>query len=306
MNPSGKTLLTRREFVATSFLGAATLSLGMRSPLPPPTHRLLLIRFDTESRQKPEMSGFFEKMVAVHRSLKIPATFFCLGAAMELRASEFREFFAEVRNDPLFDLQNHTYSHLGLGYDHGQSVEVLRADIERSFALQERLGGGRPVGVSMPGTGGRDGNNLPGFDATEKSRAELDMLASLGVRMINTFHSGVDAGKTFINYGDLGHPEIMGFPSGNADNSWLRARKYGDPRDYILSQIKERGPRGEPVPVMFHDDTVWIDVNDRNLDIVRFIADAGRQAGFEFVTHRECLQRKALWQNFQLNPQMPS
>jgi hypothetical protein len=38
----------------------------------------------------------------------------------------------------------------------------------------------------MCGTGGRNGPLLCGFDATEKSRAELDMLSMLGIKMINT------------------------------------------------------------------------------------------------------------------------
>jgi len=255
----------------------------------------MLIRYDVESRQKEEIVGYFEKMVAVHREHQIPASFFCLGAAMELRERSFRSFFAEVKDDPLFDIQDHTFLHVGLGYDRSISVEELRADINRSFDVHERLRGTRPTGVSMPGTGDRDGESVGGFDVTEKSRAELDMLAGLGVRMINSFHSNVMGAKNFMNYGDMGHPEIMGFPSGGSDNGWLRGRRYGDPKEYILSQIKEHGKQGEHLPVMFHDDTVWIDVLDKTLKWVRLIADAGRKAGFELVTHKECYERKTLW-----------
>jgi peptidoglycan/xylan/chitin deacetylase (PgdA/CDA1 family) len=296
VNQSAKNLLTRREFVATSLLGAAALSLGAKSSPRP----LMLIRYDAESRQPEEMKGFFEKMVSVHRAEGIPASFFCLGAAVEMREVEFQAFFDEVKNDPLFDIQDHSYLHVGVGYDHGISVDELRADFDRSFDVQERMRGIRPIGVSLAGTGSRDGERLAGFDATEKSRAELDMLAGLGVRMINTFHSGVDGSKNFINYRDLGHPEMMGFPSGNGDNGWLRGRNYGDPREYILSQIKERGARGEHMPLMFHDDTVFIDVDDKELDIVRLVADAGRKAGFELVTHLESYRRKSLWADFDL------
>ena len=288
---SGKTLITRREFVSTSLLASAALSLGARTSSRP----LMLIRYDAESRQPEEIRGVFEKMVSVHRKEGIPASFFCMGAAVEMRESQFQSFFDEVKDDPLFDIQDHSYSHVGLGYDHGRSVNELRADFDRSFDVHERMRGERPIGVSMAGTGSRDGKRLAGFDATEKTRAELDMLAGLGIRMINTFHSGVDGSKHFVSYRDLGHPEMMGFPSGYGDNGWLRGRQFGDPREYILSQIKERAARGEHIPLMFHDDTVWIDVDDKELDIVRLVADAGRNAGFELVTHRECYRRKSLW-----------
>jgi hypothetical protein len=215
---------------------------------------------------------------------------------MEMREQRFGDFFAEVEGDPLFDIQDHSYSHVGVGYDRSINVEELRADFLRSFEVHQRLRGRRPQGVSLAGTGGRDGNRLSGFDATEKSRAELDMLAGLGVRMVNTFLSRVaDASKNFINYGDLGHPYVMGFPSGNSDNGWLRGMRFGEPREYILSQIKHRAERREHLPIMFHDDTVWIDVDDKELDIVRLLADAGGRAGFELVTHIEAYHRMSLW-----------
>ena len=213
---SGKTPITRREFISTSLLASAALSLGARTSSRP----LMLIRYDAESRQPEEIRGVFEKMVSVHRKEGIPASFFCLGAAVEMRESQFQSFFDEVKDDPLFDIQDHSYSHVGLGYDHGISVNELRADFDRSFDVHERMRGERPIGVSMAGTGSRDGERLAGFDATEKTRAELDMLAGLGIRMINTFHSGVDGSKHFVSYRDLGHPEMMGFPSGYGGRTW--------------------------------------------------------------------------------------
>ncbi|HEY5551449.1 MAG TPA: polysaccharide deacetylase family protein [Opitutaceae bacterium] len=284
--------LTRREFIATSLLGAAALGLGAR----PAQRPLMLIRYDTESRQPEEMKGFFEKMIPVHRVEGIPATFFCLGAAMEMREQEFRSFFGEIEGDPLFDIQDHSYSHVGVGYDAGRSVEEIRTDFIRSFDVHERLRGKRPTGVSLAGTGTRDGQRLAGFDATEKARAELVTLAGVGVRMINTFHSRVaDHSKEFMSYRNMGFPDVMGFPSGHSDNRWLRGRQFGEPREYILSEIRERGVRAEHIPLMFHDDTVWIDVNDKDLAIVRLVADAGRKAGFELVTHIEAYRRTSLW-----------
>ena len=278
--------MTRRQFVNTAVLGAAAIGLGSSRNEKP----RLIIRFDTESRQREEIKGFFEKVVSVQRTHNIPASFFCMGAAIVLREPEFRAFYQEIKDDSLFDIQDHSYSHIGIGYAEGKPIEVLRSDYERSFATQERVFGKRPIGVSLCGTS-VDGPHVAGFDSTEKSRAELDMLAGLGVRMVNTFLTGHNGAHEFVDYSELGHPEMMGFPSANSDNGWVRGRKFGDPAEHIVSQIKKNAPLGKHMAIMFHDDTEWIDVNDKDLDLMKLIADVARENGYELSTHIECYDR---------------
>jgi peptidoglycan/xylan/chitin deacetylase (PgdA/CDA1 family) len=256
---------------------------------------LFLLRYDTERGDPESMKGFLEKMVEVHRSHQIPATLFCTGTALERMEMPFRSFYEEVKDDALFDIQDHSYSHIGLGYERGKPVPALKADYERSFAVHERLFGVRPIGISMCGTGGSDGNGLQGFDATEKSRAELEMVASLGVRMINSFLTGRPRSKAFINYGAIGYPEIMGFPSGYPDTGWMHRRERGDPLEYILGQIRKRAERHETMPLMLHDWVAWTRAADRELTHVKRIVDAARKVGYTLVTHVDCLRNKDLW-----------
>jgi peptidoglycan/xylan/chitin deacetylase (PgdA/CDA1 family) len=258
--------------------------------------RKFLIRFDTESRQKEKMKGFFEKIISVQRANSIPVSFFCLGIAIDIRETEFKTFYQEIKDDPLFDIQDHSYSHVGLGYQDGKPVEVLKADYEKSFTVHERVFGKRPIGISICGTGGRDGPLLCGFDATEKSRAELDMLAELGVKMINTSLCDKDNTKDFINYGEIGHPEIMGFPNGLSDTGWLRRKKYGDPKEFIMSQIEDNANQNNHMAIMFHDGTEWIDVDDKELNYLKMVAEYARKQGYDLVTHLDCYNHKALWQ----------
>ncbi len=292
MNKNTCCPITRRQFISTSVLGMAAFSMGCAGG----EKKKFLIRYDTESRQREEMKGFFEKIVAVQRTHDIPLSFFCLGAAIDKRKSEFIDFAREVKDDPLFDFQSHSYSHVGIGYSEGKSVEVLKKDYEKSFAVHEHIFGSRPIGVSICGTGGKDGPSLCGFDATEKSRAELDMLAKLGVKMINTNLCEADSKIEFINYSIIGHPEIMGFPNGTpSDNSWLRGRKYGNPKEFITKQIQENAKQNNHMAIMFHDDTGWIDVNDKELDHLKLVVDVARKNGYEPVTHIACYQNKDLW-----------
>lgn len=256
---------------------------------------LFLLRYDVERGDPEDMKGFLEKVVEVHRSHRIPATLFCTGLTLERLETEFRSFHEEVKDDPLFDIQDHSYSHIGLGYERGEPIATLKADFERSFAVHERLFGVRPIGVAMCGTGGRNGKGVSGFDATEKSRAELGMLASLGVRMINTFLTGVHRSKSFANYGSIGHPEIMGFPSGFSDTGWMFKREPGDSLEYIVGIIRERARRHETMPLMLHDWVAWRHAPDRELTHVKRIADEARKVGYELVTHVDCLRNEALW-----------
>jgi peptidoglycan/xylan/chitin deacetylase (PgdA/CDA1 family) len=284
--------LTRRHFISTSILGVSAFYLGCAGS----DKKHLLIRYDTESRQREEMKGFFEKIVSVQRSHHIPISFFCLGAAIDKRQSEFLEFAQETKDDPLFDFQCHSYSHLGLGYSNGKSVEVLKVDFEKAFAVHERIFGIQPIGVSICGTGGKDGPPLCGFDATDKSRAELDMLAKLGVKMINTFLCGADSKIEFVNYSKIGHPEIMGFPNGTpSDNGWLRGRRFGDPKEFITKQIIDNAKQNNHMALMFHDDTGWIDVNDKELDHLKLVVEVARNSGYILATHISCYQNNDLW-----------
>jgi len=258
-------------------------------------NKLCLIRYDTEERNVEKMSGFLEKLVAAHRKHDIPVSLFCTGGAIDCRETEFREFWVEVQSDPLFDVQDHSYSHIGIGHEAGKPVADLRADYERSFAAHERVFGQRPIGISICGTGGKDGDRLKGFDETEKAREELDMLAGLGVRMINAFLTGVEEGRQFASYASLGHPEIMGFPSGYSDTSWMARRSHGEPVGYILGRIEAHARTGDHLPVMLHDHVAWTRAEDQDLTPVVQIADKARAEGYELVTHASCLTRDGLW-----------
>jgi hypothetical protein len=258
--------------------------------------KLMLMRYDTEWWGSPgEMAGFLEKLVEVHRQDEIPVTLFCRGFTLENMRSEFTAFHQETADDPLFDMQDHSYSHVGLGYEWGKPVEVLEADYERSFRIHHEIFGKSPTGIAICGTSD-DGPFLPGFDATVKSRAEFEMVVKLGTRMIDSNLSGIDGSREFINYDLLGHPEVMGFVSGYSDTSWMLRREHGDPLTFIFKEINIRSEQHEHMPVMFHDWVAWQKSPDKELSHVRKIAETGRNLGYKLVTHLDCYHNKPLWQ----------
>jgi peptidoglycan/xylan/chitin deacetylase (PgdA/CDA1 family) len=240
------------------------------------------------------MRGFLEKALHVHRQHQIPVSFFCTGGALDARESEFRAFHEEVRDDPLFDVQDHSYSHVGLGYQNGPSVDDLKADYERSFAAHERVFGVRPVGISICGVR-KARPRHPGFDATAKSLMEFDMVAGMGMKMINANMSGLDESRVFISYAELGYPDIMGFPSCYSDTSWVVRREHGDPMTYVLAEMESRAGEGAPMPVMLHDWVAWAHMEDRELTHVVRLAERARELGYELRTHVQCLNDASLW-----------
>jgi peptidoglycan/xylan/chitin deacetylase (PgdA/CDA1 family) len=257
--------------------------------------QVFLLRYDTESTDQKAMAGFFEKVVDVHRAENIPATFFCTGMAVEAREKDFRTFAAEVKDDPLFDIQDHSYSHIGLGYTNGMSIDDLRANYQQSFAVHERILGNRPIGISICGTGGKDGSRLKGFDETDKGKEELDMVANLGVHMINSHLVDFDEATQFCSFELLGHPEVMGFPSAYSDTQWLYRRECGDPMEYVFTKIKEHADNDDHMPLMLHDLVAWNHAFDKELTHVKKIIDYARRQDFELRTHLSCYDMPPVW-----------
>jgi len=291
--------MNRRNFIKDAGIVAATVSalpsvfIGCRKM---ESQKLMLIRYDTEWWGEPaEMAGFLEKVVEVHRKDEIPVTMFCRGFTLENMQSEFTAFYQEVGNDPLFDIQDHSYSHIGIGYEKGKEVDVIQADYERSFNIHEKIFRKRPIGIARCGTSD-DGPPLTGFDATEKSKAEFESVVKLGTRMIDAFLTGVDGSRNFIHYGKLGHPDVMGFISGYSDTEWMYRRESGDPVEYILGEISKRSMQNEHMPVMLHDWVAWQNAPDKELTHVRRIADTGRELGYILLSHIDCYNDKTLWQ----------
>jgi peptidoglycan/xylan/chitin deacetylase (PgdA/CDA1 family) len=249
--------------------------------------KLFLLRYDTESGLRKQMDGFFNKIIEIHRQYDIPATFFCQGKKVKSKKRDFMTFYEQIKDDPLFDIQDHSFSHIGVGYANGKPLKVLRKDYEKSFAIHEKVFQKRPTGVSICGVG-NSGPRLQGFDETEKAKQELDMLASLGVTMINSFLTTHTESTDFLTYHSLGHPETSGFPSGYSDTRWMHGRNFGDPIEYILTQLEERAEKNQHFPLMLHDWVAWLHADDQELThVVKFIEKA-RELGYKAVTHKYC------------------
>lgn len=109
----------------------------------------LLIGYDVERVGEPDLTRAFVKQARrLHEELAAPCTLFLVGQVVEERADDLAPFVGH----PLFDLQQHTYSHMLLKtvcMDDGDKITIVRGgtlekideEIGRTSAiLKERLG----------------------------------------------------------------------------------------------------------------------------------------------------------------------
>src|SRR5690349_24032647 len=86
----------------------------------------MLIGYDVEARGSDDVTPrFLEQTTALHQRLAAPATLFVVGQTLEQWVPQFQAIAA----DPLFDMQQHTYSHQLLKtvyIDDGKSIRVVR------------------------------------------------------------------------------------------------------------------------------------------------------------------------------------
>ncbi|MEI6501279.1 MAG: polysaccharide deacetylase family protein, partial [Armatimonadota bacterium] len=85
-----------------------------------------LAAYDTENLE--QCLPAVEQLVALHRKHEVPATFFIVGKLLEQDGPAYRKLL----DDPLFDVQSHSYSHRMLrdSPQHGPGVTVEEAEFE--------------------------------------------------------------------------------------------------------------------------------------------------------------------------------
>jgi peptidoglycan/xylan/chitin deacetylase (PgdA/CDA1 family) len=75
------------------------------------------------------------RLAELHRKYEMPGTFFMLGTALERYGKELKAIFGD---DPLFDIQSHTYSHLMLKDNrmHGPGVSLEELDRQMRLGME--------------------------------------------------------------------------------------------------------------------------------------------------------------------------
>ena len=146
----------------------------------------MLLGYDVESQEKREgtTERFLERARELHNRLNVPATLFIVGRTLEQNVAEFQS----IAQDPLFDLQQHTYSHQLLKtvhIDDGKTVRVVlgvspqkaRSEVHKAGELLKDHLGVDCMGLTGPWT----------YYRGLRDRPELvEMVWNEGIRFVRT------------------------------------------------------------------------------------------------------------------------
>jgi peptidoglycan/xylan/chitin deacetylase (PgdA/CDA1 family) len=119
----------------------------------------LCIGYDVEDGTKITTGLFLDQMVKLHESLQVPCTLFIKGQTLEQNWVRFKW----LRSSPLFDLQQHTYSHLIFKriechlpsgkvevYGEDEPIRKIKKDVEKANVAFKKILAFKPIGLSAP------------------------------------------------------------------------------------------------------------------------------------------------------------
>ncbi|MCC7492521.1 MAG: polysaccharide deacetylase family protein [Fimbriimonadaceae bacterium] len=156
-----------------------------------------------------------------HRERGVPATFFMLGRVLERRGADLRAIFGD---DPLFDIQSHTYQHQMLRDNkmHGPGVDLteLRREITLGREWVERV-------FERPCIGIRSGCGF--FEGFQGEAERLAIIADCGARYLSSDLRGpvdsIPAGLVQAYWYDLeGQPDLLELPGHGWHDNVLKAQ----------------------------------------------------------------------------------
>ncbi|MCU1441594.1 MAG: polysaccharide deacetylase [Rhodoglobus sp.] len=149
-----------------------------------PLSSAFLLGYDVEHQDPAITRAFLSRAVQLHREFDFPATFFVLGETLERNIEQFRQ----IVGDPLFDVQQHTYTHKplktlvqrnssGVTLIQGGSLERIRDEVTRTSELLASSLGVRCTGLTGPYTYYRGLSDRPDI---------LEILWDCGIRFLRT------------------------------------------------------------------------------------------------------------------------
>lgn len=223
--------------------------------------------YDTES---PACLPACRKIVAVHKRLQMPATFFITGTTLQANAKEYKDLFS----DPLFEVASHTWSHKLLR-DHplcGRAVspDQQKQEIVKSKELIESV-------FERPCIGLRP---AVGFDNAFKGAPDLlQLVHDAGYRYVSSLLWGPDCSMPALieapfPYTADGFPDLWELPGHGWHENLLKDNNRWGARRLTLWP----SPMPEAIPAGF------VKTPQDEFEVNRVFLDAARQTRAPFVS----------------------
>ena len=219
----------------------------------------LLIGYDVEN-QNPNSNVtklFLNTASKIHRELNAPCTLFICGRTLENNIDDFRSFKSEYGD--LFDLQQHTYSHVllktvfqenehGMTMFRGGTLEQIREEVRKPIELMKQLLDVDCIGLTGPYGYYRGLSDRPDI---------LEILHESGIRFVRTFARNQFDWQplTFkvqpFWYDTQGFGDILEFPVQGWQDCIMRAEIGWDNKEGYLNELKKN------LDYIAKDNLVW-------------------------------------------------
>jgi len=274
----------------------------------------MLIGYDVEARGADDVTPrFLEQGRTLHNRLGVPATLFVVGQTLEQWLPEFQA----VAVDPLFDMQQHTYSHQLLKtvyIDDGKSIRVVqgvsleetRQEVRKTNELLHRHLGIECVGLTGPWCYYRGLRDRPDI---------LQVLWEEGIRFTRTdgrnehdWHPvSIDLQPYW--YQALGFPDMLEIPIHGWHDCVIRAEVLGweDLEGYVESvkpYIDRAAAEDKVLSLCQHD---WSSIRaDPQMHATETLICYAKAHGMRFMTYRAYYQEHKLAGATSLTSSRPS
>jgi peptidoglycan/xylan/chitin deacetylase (PgdA/CDA1 family) len=261
-----------------------------------------LIGYDVEYNGTEDVTvSFLERAAAVHNEVGVPATLFIVGRTLKRWISQFRA----IATDPLFDLQQHTYSHQLLKtvyiddgktvrVQRGVSLEQIREEVRKTTDLFRQSLGVECIGLTGPWCYYRGLRDRPDI---------LQILWEEGIRFCRTdgrnekdWHP-VTMDLQPYWYDALGFPEMLEVPIHSWHDCVIRAEVLGwDDLDGYVASVKpyidQAVAEDKVVSLCQHD---WSSIReDPDLRATEAILRYAKESGLRCMSYddyyKECKQ----------------
>ncbi len=270
----------------------------------------LLIGYDIEgSRFEDIMPGITSKFLnmvhKIHIELDAPCTLFIMGKTLESHIDAFNKFC----NNSIFDIQQHTYSHISLknlvenGRNgrclKGVSLEEIQDEVKKTNELLKKHLGVRCIGLTSPN----------GYYQGLKDRPDiLGVLHRLGIRFTRTYgrnDNGYQPVPFEIQpfwYEEQGFPDMLEIPM-QGWQDWLWREEYGWERtteylEHLKSEIDIVKAKNFTWSWVGHDVTCLR--SDPEMKIVKGLIEYALSQNVDIMSCREFYEKE--WRKRQRSP----
>lgn len=257
----------------------------------------LCIGYDVEAGAPACTREFLGVMSRLHVARGAPCTLFVRGQTLEKNARQIKE----IVGNPLFDLQQHTYSHLIFKriecdtgkkhevYGKDESIVTIKKDVEKANDVFRKKLGISPIGMTTPYAFHRGLLDRPDI---------LAVLHGAGIRFLRSWgrnekgYTPVPLDVQPFFYDEQGFPDMLECPVNGWQDCIFRDDHGWKARwdQTFIADLDQVARRGEYIALCQHD---WSSIReDPEMEMTAAIIDHALASGVRIISYKALYDEK--------------